>query len=81
MLALLTGFLLGSLSVLWPWKQVLETSLDRHGDTIALVQKNISPMVYEALTNNSAHLSTAILTACVGFLIVFLLDRLSIKQQ
>jgi putative membrane protein len=80
MLALLTGFLLGSLSVLWPWKQVLETSLDRHGDTIALVQTNVSPMVYATLTNNSAHVPTAILTACVGVLIVFLLDRLSIKQ-
>ncbi|MFT5117268.1 MAG: putative membrane protein [Kiritimatiellia bacterium] len=80
MLALLTGFLLGSLSVLWPWKQVLETSLDRHGETIALVQTNISPMAYATLTNTNAQLSTAILTACVGFLIVFLLDRLSIKQ-
>jgi putative membrane protein len=38
MLAILTGFLLGSLNVLWPWKQVMETMVDRHGDIVPLVQ-------------------------------------------
>ena len=37
-LAVLTGFLLGSLNVIWPWKQVVETRLDRHGEAIPVVQ-------------------------------------------
>ncbi|MGH1441722.1 MAG: DUF368 domain-containing protein, partial [Cellvibrionaceae bacterium] len=46
MYALLTGFLIGSLKVLWPWKEVLETTVDRHGDIIPLVQANVSPSHY-----------------------------------
>lgn len=80
MLALLTGFLLGSLNVLWPWKQVVETIINRHGEVIPVVQFNISPFQYELITGSSAQLLTAILTAVGGFCIVFLLDRLSNKH-
>ncbi len=80
MLALLTGFLIGSLNVLWPWKQVLETMVNRHGEVIPLVQTNISPFNYEVIHSSSSFLLLSIIAACVGFLIIFLLDRLSLDQ-
>jgi putative membrane protein len=81
MLAILTGFLLGSLNVLWPWKQVMETMVDRHGDIVPLVQVNISPFAYPAIAGESAQLWMAILITFVGFLIVFALDRLSLQKK
>ena len=76
MLALLTGFLLGSLNVLWPWKEVIESTVNRHGELIPLVQANVLPADYTQIYNEPAYLVTAIMTASVGFLIVFLLERL-----
>jgi putative membrane protein len=81
MLALLTGFLLGSLNVLWPWKQVLETMVDRHGEIVPLVQENISPLVYAELVGENAQLWIAILIAFVGFLIVFVLEKFAQQEK
>jgi putative membrane protein len=81
MLAILTGFLIGSLNVLWPWKQVLEATINRHGELIPLVQRNLSPLDYPILVGEPGQLWLAILAASVGFLIVFVLDRLSYKQS
>lgn len=80
MLAMLTGFLVGSLNVLWPWKQVVETTIDRHGDMVPLIQANISPLVYPQLAGEDSQLWLAILIALVGFLIVFVLDRFSRQE-
>ncbi len=41
--AILTGFMLGSLRKVWPWKEVLETRVDRHGDIVPLIEKNVLP--------------------------------------
>jgi putative membrane protein len=40
-LALLGGFMLGSLNKVWPWKQTIESVIDRHGKEIPLIQNNI----------------------------------------
>jgi len=77
MLALLTGFLVGSLNVLWPWKEVLETTINRHGEVIPIVQRNILPYNFELLTGGSAYLAMAIMAAFVGFLIVIILEYLN----
>jgi len=63
-LAALTGFMLGSLNKIWPWKEAtqwLEDAsgniiLDEHGlpDKI-LMEDNISPSAYELVTNQSAY--------------------------
>ena len=44
-LASLTGFLLGSLNKIWPWKQTLETMLDRHGVEQPIIQANVLPEI------------------------------------
>ncbi|ODS22645.1 DUF368 domain-containing protein [Candidatus Endobugula sertula] len=79
MLAALTGLLIGSLNVLWPWKQIIETTVNRYGKVIPLVQENISPYSYEIVTGNSDQLAIAIVVFIVGFLIVFVLEKVNIK--
>jgi putative membrane protein len=73
-LALLTGFLLGSLNVIWPWKQTLTTMVNRHGETVPLVQENILPWTYQSLTGNESQLIAALATALLGFGLVLLLE-------
>ncbi len=73
--ALLTGFMVGSLNKVWPWKQTLETYTDRHGEVKPLVQQNVLPGSYESLTGQESFLVYGILLALAGFLLVFLVDR------
>ncbi|WP_266203954.1 DUF368 domain-containing protein [Pontibacter kalidii] len=75
--ALLTGFMVGSLNKVWPWKQTLETYTDRHGEVKPLVQENVLPTNYEAITGHDAYLLYGALLAIFGFLMVYLLDRFS----
>lgn len=78
-LAVLTGFLLGSLNVIWPWKHVLETRLDRHGELIPVVQENLLPWQYSAVTGEPHQLALAILAAVVGVGMVLSVELISKK--
>jgi putative membrane protein len=73
--ALLTGFMVGSLNKVWPWKQTLETYTDRHGEVKPLVQENVLPHAYEALTGQESYFLYGVLLAIFGFLLVYLIDR------
>lgn len=72
--ALLTGFMLGSLRKVWPWKEVIATITDRHGDLIPTVERNILP----SFSINGAfnlEIVYALLLAIAGFAIVVILEQ------
>ena len=46
-LAVLTGFMIGSLNKVWPWKITTKYRINSHGDEVPFLQENISPMNYE----------------------------------
>jgi putative membrane protein len=50
-LALLGGFMLGSLNKVWPWKQTIESVIDRHGKEVPLLQNNILPHTLYVVCN------------------------------
>jgi putative membrane protein len=79
-IAILAGFMVGSLNKIWPWKQVTDTFIDRHGEVRALAEKNIMPGTYENVTGNEAWLLGAILLAIVGFALIFVVEGLT-KQK
>lgn len=79
-LAFLTGFLIGSLNIIWPWKQTLEFTLDRHGEQIPLVQENLWPATYQQLTGLDAYTGWAVLLALGGCLLVLGLERLAGRE-
>jgi putative membrane protein len=89
-LAALTGFMLGSLNKIWPWKEAtqwLEDAsgniiLDEHGlpDKI-LMEDNISPSAYELVTNQSAYLPYVILFFIIGVGIVFLMSLADTNKE
>ena len=76
--AILTGFMLGSLRKLWPWKEVVEYITDSHGEQIPTVVHNILPPVQVNGGFNSEIL-IAVALAAAGFAAVLLLDRLAIQ--
>lgn len=71
-LAVLSGFMLGSLNKVWPWKRVLETYVDRHGAVKPLVEVNILP---------DGQLAEAVVLAAVGFALVYVLEKVSEKMN
>lgn len=77
-MALLTGFMLGSLVKLWPWKQTLAYRISSHGQ-VPLVQENLLPMQFEQITGQDAQLLSAIALAFAGFMLVWGLHWVSVK--
>lgn len=74
-LALLTGFILGSLNKIWPWKEVLSTR--EYGDkVIPVLEKNVWPWVFEG----NSQLEWAVLLSILGFCLIFALERLASRQ-
>jgi putative membrane protein len=70
MLSILGGIMLGSLNKVWPWKQAVETTLNEQGELIILTEQNLSPFVFEQVTQQSALLPISIVTVCIGMAIV-----------
>lgn len=71
-LSVLTGFMLGSLNKVWPWKEVVETYVDSHGEVKPLIENNILPneLLFEAIA-----------LMLVGFALVYFLEKLSAKKS
>jgi putative membrane protein len=80
-IALLAGFMIGSLNKVWPWKEVVETFTDRHGEIKPLLEENILPGTYEQLTGNQAFLGGAIALAVIGFALIFVIESIANKLK
>lgn len=80
-IALLAGFMIGSLNKVWPWKEVVETFTDRQGEIKPLLEQNVLPANYEALTGNSSQLLGAISLTIAGFALIFIVEGISKRLQ
>lgn len=74
-IAVLTGFMIGSLNKVWPWKEVVATFVDSHGVVKPLAERNILPTTYTKLFAESNFLLEAIVCATIGFVLIVLLER------
>ncbi|WP_250883971.1 DUF368 domain-containing protein [Glaciecola sp. XM2] len=73
-LALLGGFVLGSLNKVWPWKETLSTMIDRHGDIVPLDERNVLPHTFEQVTQQPSFMLPALGLMLLGFGLVMLLE-------
>ncbi|RZN82108.1 MAG: DUF368 domain-containing protein [Winogradskyella sp.] len=71
-LAILTGFMIGSLNKIWPWKEILTTRLNSEGIEVPLLEKSILPQRF----NGDSQLVMAIVFIIIGFLTILILERL-----
>jgi putative membrane protein len=76
-IALLAGFMIGSLNKVWPWKEVVETFTDRHGEIKPLIEENILPGTYEQITGNQSFIIGAIALAAFGFVLIFVIENIA----
>lgn len=76
-IGLLSGFMIGSLNKVWPWKETLSTFVDSHGAEKPLTQENIMPYTFETLTNQDSQLLFALALAVAGFLLIWIMEKYS----
>lgn len=79
--ALLTGFMLGSLNKVWPWKVVQQTITDAHGNVRPLVEANVLPSTYELHTQQPAQLGWAIALMLLGLAVIIAIERLALRNE
>jgi putative membrane protein len=75
-IAMLAGFMGGSLNKIWPWKITTETFIDRHGIEKPLVQKNVLPEI-----SVDSGFIPALIFALIGFSLIFILVGISKRTK
>lgn len=80
-IALLSGFMIGSLNKVWPWKQTVSTFVDRHGVEKPMNTDNILPHTFESINGQNAYLMYAIGLAILGFIVIIIMDKYSPKSK
>ncbi len=79
-MAVLTGFLLGSLSLVWPWKHTLSYYTNSDGERLALSQENVWPWVYDTLTGGDPQLIAGLCLMLLGGLVVLGLEKVGANR-
>jgi putative membrane protein len=74
-IAVLVGFMIGSLNKIWPWKETLETILVE-GELKPLIEKNILP----SLTRGEDRFWMALLMAVAGISLILLIELVLAKK-
>lgn len=70
-LAMLTGFMIGSLNKIWPWKKVLTWRVNSKGLSVPLTEQSILPS--NIVGDNQ--LEFALILIAVGFVVILLLEK------
>ena len=67
-LSVLSGFMLGSLNKVWPWKEVEKLVSDGHE---VIIEHNIAP---------NTEVAEAVVLMLIGFILVYVLEKISAKK-
>jgi putative membrane protein len=76
-MAILTGFMIGSLNKIWPWRNVLEYRTNSSGEQVPFLEKSVLPATYDG----EPMVLGVIVLMILGFLVVWLLDRTPLEEQ
>jgi putative membrane protein len=92
--ATLTGFLLGSLTIIWPWKEVVSVRMVHEGKPDAhlepFIQRNVLPGDYATLTDmdqllgittKDPQLLPAVLLVLAGAALLIVLERFAPEKK
>lgn len=74
-LVFLTGLMLGTLPKIWPWKETLTWRTNSKGEQVPLLQENLSPFDFEAVTSHPAQLGIAIVLMLCAIALVLGLEK------
>lgn len=83
-IAVLSGFLLGSLNKIWPWKETISTFVKHAGEPnekiVPIEQVNVLPATYENLTGMPAETVWALALFLVGVILIAGLEKLAVNK-
>ncbi len=75
-LAVLTGFILGSLNKIWPWKKVIESEII-NGKLKIIQEESVSPFTFQ----ENPQLLLAVFFSIIGFLVIVLLEKSAVNKE
>ncbi|MDN3725029.1 DUF368 domain-containing protein [Aequorivita sp. SDUM287046] len=75
-LAVLTGFMVGALNKIWPWKEVLQYRMNHTGEKVPFIERSVLPQNYDG----NPQVLYALLFVAIGFFTIFLLERIAVKK-
>ncbi|GEQ85862.1 DUF368 domain-containing protein [Patiriisocius marinistellae] len=76
-LAILTGFMIGALNKIWPWKEVLKYRVNSHGEEIPFLERSILPANYDG----DPQIIAAIICTIFGFACIYFLEFTATKKN
>jgi putative membrane protein len=79
-IAFLSGFMIGSLNKVWPWKQTLEYRINSKDQEVPFIQENLLPGQFTEITGEPSFVISAILVAIAGFALIYLLEKVIGKK-
>lgn len=79
--ALLAGFMLGSLNKVWPWREAFEFVTNSKGEQVPVFDKSILPWEYFATTGKNPLIFQAILMMALGVFIVVLIEKIASRLK
>lgn len=79
--AVLAGFIFGSLNKAWPWRKALEYATTRQGEQVAVFDKSILPWNFLSETGRDPQLFQAILMMALGVCIVIVTERIATRLK
>lgn len=74
--ALLAGFMIGSLNKIWPWKVPTSYRINSEGLQVPLTEQNIAPTTYVEVTGQDPLILHAVLFVMVGIVLVIVIERI-----
>jgi putative membrane protein len=79
--ALLGGFMLGSLNKVWPWRKPLEYITNSRGEQIVAYDESVLPWNYLSDTGKDPQLFQAILMMALGVFLVVMIEKIAVRLK
>lgn len=79
--ALLSGFMIGSLNKVWPWKKVVSYRITEEGEQVPMLDQNIWPNEYMEYSGTPPEILYAILFMSLGIVVVVLMEKVAHNSQ
>ncbi len=74
--AVLLGFLIGSLNKLWPWKHTVSTRLNSHNVEVPFIQENVMPSAVI-----EPQIASVVIVLLVGIAVIVVMSKFAPKQS
>ena len=80
-IALLAGFMIGSLYKIWPWKYPVQYRVNSAGDQVPFIERNVLPNEYFEYTGEQPLILYALFFMALGFFIIVIIEKIALATK